>query len=155
MFIFDYVRVSWNKNSLSFDNSLWSEMNDTDKWQLYNHFWSFFAMFSMTCQLLVVFLFSSSFLANFLKKTTLWSSRFVGFKFFKFWFLGVGALKVLKTLPLLQWGSNFFLISVTVFPHIIAAATILFWTHLVRKLFKFSFPLCNENLNSFLTRWGN
>ena len=43
----------------------------------------------------------------------------------------------------------------TVFPHIIAAATILFWIHLVRKLFKFSFPLCNENLNSFLTRWGN
>ena len=26
----------------------------------------------------------------------------------------------------------------TVFPHIVAAATILFWTHLVRKLFKFS-----------------
>ena len=44
---------------------------------------------------------------------------------------------------------------VTVFPHIVAAATILFWIHLVRKLFKFSFPLCNENLNSFLTRWGN
>ena len=43
----------------------------------------------------------------------------------------------------------------TVFPHIVAAATILFWIHLVRKLFKFSFPLCNENLNSFLTRWGN
>ena len=43
----------------------------------------------------------------------------------------------------------------TVFPHIVAAATILFWTHLVRKLFKFSFLLCNENLNSFLTRWGN
>ena len=42
----------------------------------------------------------------------------------------------------------------TVFPHIVAAATILFWIHLVRKLFKFSFPLCNENLNSFLTRWG-
>ena len=34
-------------------------------------------------------------------------------------------------------------------------ATILFWIHLVRKLFKFSFPLCNENFNSFLTRWGN
>ena len=33
--------------------------------------------------------------------------------------------------------------------------TILFWMHLGRKLFKFSFPLCNENLNSFLTRWGN
>ena len=32
----------------------------------------------------------------------------------------------------------------TVFPHIVAAATILFWTHLVRKLFKFLFPLCNE-----------
>ena len=32
----------------------------------------------------------------------------------------------------------------TVFPHIVAAATILFWIHLVRKLFKFSFPLCNE-----------
>ena len=44
---------------------------------------------------------------------------------------------------------------VTVFPHIIAAATILFWIHLVRKLFKLSFPLCNKNLNSFLTRWGN
>ena len=44
---------------------------------------------------------------------------------------------------------------ITVFPHIIAAATILFWIHLVRKLFKFSFPLCNNNLNSFLTRWGN
>ena len=43
----------------------------------------------------------------------------------------------------------------TVFPHIVAAATILFWIHQVRKLFKFSFPLCNENLNSFLTRWGN
>ena len=43
----------------------------------------------------------------------------------------------------------------TVFPHIVAAATILFWIHLVRKLFKFSFPLCNKNLNSFLTRWGN
>ena len=43
----------------------------------------------------------------------------------------------------------------TVFPHIVAAATILFWIHLVRKLFKFSFPLCSENLNSFLTRWGN
>ena len=42
-----------------------------------------------------------------------------------------------------------------VFPHIVAAATILFWIHLVRKLFKFSFPLCNENLNCFLTRWGN
>ena len=26
----------------------------------------------------------------------------------------------------------------TVFPHIVAAATILFWIHLVRKLFKFS-----------------
>ena len=25
----------------------------------------------------------------------------------------------------------------------------------MRKLFKFSYPLCNENLNSFLTRWGN
>ena len=25
----------------------------------------------------------------------------------------------------------------------------------MRKLLKFSFPLCNENLNSFLTRWGN
>ena len=45
--------------------------------------------------------------------------------------------------------------SSTVFPHIVAAATILFWINLVRKLFKFSFPLCNENLNSFLTRWGN
>ena len=44
---------------------------------------------------------------------------------------------------------------VTVFPHIVAAATILFWIHLVRKLFKLSFPLCNKNLNSFLTRWGN
>ena len=44
---------------------------------------------------------------------------------------------------------------ITVFPHIVAAATILFWIHLVRKLFKFSYPLCNENLNSFLTRWGN
>ena len=43
----------------------------------------------------------------------------------------------------------------TVFPHIVAAATILFWIHLVRKLFNFSFPLCNKNLNSFLTRWGN
>ena len=43
----------------------------------------------------------------------------------------------------------------TVFPHIVAAATILFWIHLLRKLFKFSFPLCNVNLNSFLTRWGN
>ena len=43
----------------------------------------------------------------------------------------------------------------TVFPHIIAAATILFWIHIVRKLFKFSFLLCNKNLNSFLTRWGN
>ena len=43
----------------------------------------------------------------------------------------------------------------TVFPHIVAAATILFWIHLVRKLFKFSFPICNENLNSFLTRRGN
>ena len=43
----------------------------------------------------------------------------------------------------------------TVFPHIVAAATILFWIQLVRKLFKFSFLLCNENLNSFLTRWGN
>ena len=57
----------------------------------------------------------------------------------------------------LQWKINkvthFF--SNTVFPHIVAAATILFWIHLVRKLFKFSFPLCNENLNSFLTRWGN
>jgi hypothetical protein len=44
---------------------------------------------------------------------------------------------------------------VTVFPHIVAAATILFWIHLVRKLFNFSFPLCNKILNSFLTRWGN
>ena len=43
----------------------------------------------------------------------------------------------------------------TVFPHIVVAATIFFKIHLVRKLFKFSFPLCNENLNSFLTRWGN
>ena len=50
---------------------------------------------------------------------------------------------------------TFFQIQNTVFPHIVAAATILFWIHLVRKLFKFSFPLCNENLNSFLTRWGN
>ena len=48
-----------------------------------------------------------------------------------------------------------FMKSNTVFPHIVAAATIRFWIHLVRKLFKFSFPLCNENLNSFLTRWGN
>ena len=48
-----------------------------------------------------------------------------------------------------------FLFSYTVFPNIVAAATILFWIHPVRKLFKFSFPLCNENLNSFLTRWGN
>ena len=43
----------------------------------------------------------------------------------------------------------------TVFPHIVAAATIFFKIHLVRKLFKFLFPLCNDNLNSFLTRWGN
>ena len=50
------------------------------------------------------------------------------------------------------WHKNF---KLTVFTHIIAAATILFWIHLVRKLFKFSFPLCNENLNCFLTRWGN
>ena len=83
MFIFDYVHVSWNKNSLSFDKYFWSEMKDTDKWQLHNYFWSIFAKYSMTCQLLVVFLFSTSLLAHFLKQTTLWNSRFVGFKIFQ------------------------------------------------------------------------
>ena len=45
---------------------------------------------------------------------------------------------------------------ITVFPHIIAAATILFGTF---KPWKFQivssliFLLCNKNLNSFLTRW--
>ena len=51
--------------------------------------------------------------------------------------------------------STGFQLEITVFLHIVAAATILFWIHLLRKLFKFLFPLCNENLNSFLTRWGN
>ena len=43
--------------------------------------------------------FWTSFPADFLKKTTLWDARF-----FKFWFLGVGALKVLKNwlLPLIK-----------------------------------------------------
>ena len=42
----------------------------------------------------------------------------------------------------------------TVFPHIVAVATILFWIH---KSLKFHIVphICNENLNSFLTRWGN
>ena len=47
----------------------------------------------------------------------------------------------------------------TTFPQIVAAATtILFWIlkawkfHIVSSL---SFPLCNENLNSILTCWGN
>ena len=61
-------------------------------------------------------------------------------------------------------GQEFLLLSVlcycdnwplTVFPQTVAAATILFRIHRVRKVFKFLFPLCNENLNSFLTRWGN
>ena len=46
----------------------------------------------------------------------------------------------------------------TVFPHIVAAATIHFelikaWKfHIASSL---GFPVCNENLNRFLTRWGN
>ena len=62
---------------------------------------------------------------------------------------------IIAAATILFWNFQTLKISNTVFPHIIAAATILFWIHLVRKLFKFSFPLCNENLNSFLTRWGN
>ena len=62
---------------------------------------------------------------------------------------------LLSLLRIFMKHTLFWIIAFTVFPHIVAAATILFWTHLVRKLFKFSFPLCNENLNSFLTRWGN
>ena len=42
----------------------------------------------------------------------------------------------------------------TVFPHIVAALTILFWIHKSLKI-SLTFPLCNENLNSFLTIWGN
>ena len=44
----------------------------------------------------------------------------------------------------LTWKCNYILttklIVYTVFPHIVAAATTLFWTYQVRKLFKFSFP---------------
>ena len=49
----------------------------------------------------------------------------------------------------------------TVFPHIVAAATIFFFFFEFIKAWKFhivsslTFPLCNENLNSFLTRSGN
>ena len=38
-----------------------------------------------------------------------------------------------------------------VFPHIIAAATILFWNFQTLKISSLIFPLCNKNLNSFLT----
>ena len=47
----------------------------------------------------------TSFWSDFLKRTTLMDSAV-----FNFQFLGVGGLKVLKKLPLLQWGSKFCLI---------------------------------------------
>ena len=46
----------------------------------------------------------------------------------------------------------------TLFPHIVAAATILFWNDKTLKnsySCLISFFLCNENLNSFSLRWGN
>ena len=55
-------------------------------------------------------------------------------------------------ISLFSWFLFFFW--TTVFPHIIAAATILFWNFQTLKIsisFLIFFPLCNKNLNSFLT----
>jgi hypothetical protein len=55
------------------------------------------SLYSVTCQLLVVFpAVFDQFSSQFSKE-----DNSVGFRVFKF--LGVGALKVLKKLPLLQW----------------------------------------------------
>ena len=65
---------------------------------------------------------------------------------------------IVAVATILFWIHKSLKISHTVFPHIIAVATIFFefikaWKfHIVSS---FSFLLCNENLNSFLTIWGN
>ena len=70
---------------------------------------------------------------------------------YSFWF-NYWRYSCLEIIPRNMWKLNIH----TVFPHICSCrGNYSFLNSSSEKLFKFSFPLFNENLNSFLTRWGN